>query len=468
MKKHIIPIILFADVFCVSILFQRYTLLNQEYLGLFLNTPDYFREVFDCPMPLSNLLGSFLVQFYRLSWAGPFITAALVLAIWLLCKVIFKFAGKWAEAASTLAASGAWYAIAVSETPKTGAAILLISCAVAIIMAIVGRSFNKKDASSSVRNLSIAAICAAALLVIFSPSVREAELWGKIECSTRTHQWDKVINAVKPSMAANDASLMPYTFLAMSEKGILPDRIFSFPVTGPEVLDMEQFTDRRAYYYKSMLNECLGCTNEAIHNTFQTACTLEHGTSFGTLRQLIKYNLASGNLTMARKYNDILRKSPFNASTAKAVAKRIDETTYGSQLYGGASDSAAVVIKANYLNMRHMLYEGYFNQAAADRLRCHLLLQRDIGNFASTFNEEETDYASLPRCFQEALLILSVPEIDAKISPEVKNDFAAYTEQLNTIREKGTRFSTGNSYWDYYFLMDAEDDPAHFFGNIDK
>lgn len=467
MKKYFIPTLLFAAVFCVSIFFQRYTLLNQEYLGLFLNTPDYLREVFDAPMPLSNLLGSFLVQFYRIIWAGPLITAAIVLAVWFLCKTIFRFTGRWNELAATLAASGAWIAIALSETPKRGAAILLICCAAAVVTAIVCRQAQKRD-SAPKHLLPAAVILAAGILIICLPSVRKAELWGKVECCTRTHQWDKVIKAVNPSAAKEDADLMPFAFLAMSEKGILPENLFSYPVTGPELLDMERFTDRRAYYYKSMLSECIGCTNEAIHNTFQAACTIEHGTSFGTLRQLIKYNLASGNLTMARKYNDILGRSPFNAGTAKAVAKRISEVSYGSQLHSGASDSAAVVIKSNFPNMRLMLFEGYFNQPAADRLRCHLLLQRDITNLASTFNEEETDYTSLPRCFQEALLILSVPEIDAKISPEIKDDFAAYLEKLNTIREKGERFSKSGTYWDYYFLEDAEDDTAQFFGNFDK
>ena len=118
-------------------------------------------------------------------------------------------------------------------------------------------------------------------------------------------QWDKVLSVATPAAAAEDRVLIPYALLAHSERGTLPQNIFRYPVLGPEDIDLEGELTRHGYYFTSLVNECMGCTNEAIHNTFQAACTTPYGTSFGTLRQLIKFNIASGNKAMARKYCDV-------------------------------------------------------------------------------------------------------------------------------------------------------------------
>lgn len=64
-KRFPISLLLFAGVFCVSQLAQPYTLIQLENQGLFLLTPDWFREVLGGSRPLSELVGSFLVQFYE-------------------------------------------------------------------------------------------------------------------------------------------------------------------------------------------------------------------------------------------------------------------------------------------------------------------------------------------------------------------------------------------------------------------
>ena len=126
-----------------------------------------------------------------------------------------------------------------------------------------------------------------------------------------------------------------------------------------------------------------------IHNAFQVACTLPHGTSLGTIRSLIKYNLAAGNATLARKYADILARNPVNRATARAarrIADRMDGTT---NLDAGPSDSAATITHNTLYNMKSMAREGLFDIAAADRTRCLLMLQRDLRSFLGTFPEDE-------------------------------------------------------------------------------
>ena len=65
MRKWITPVLLFAAVFLVSRVCQPFTLICQEYEGLFLNTPDAWTRAFAQPWPLSGIVSDFLIQFYR-------------------------------------------------------------------------------------------------------------------------------------------------------------------------------------------------------------------------------------------------------------------------------------------------------------------------------------------------------------------------------------------------------------------
>ena len=82
MKKNtIIPLLLFAAVFCVSQFLQPYWLTMLANNGLFLLTPDWLGDVLHGPHPLSELVGSFLVQFYDIPVTGPLIVAAVITVI---------------------------------------------------------------------------------------------------------------------------------------------------------------------------------------------------------------------------------------------------------------------------------------------------------------------------------------------------------------------------------------------------
>ena len=63
MKKAVTPLLIAAAVFTVSLIAQRYTLICQEYDGLFLAVPDYFRQLFRKPLPLSHLVTDFIKIF---------------------------------------------------------------------------------------------------------------------------------------------------------------------------------------------------------------------------------------------------------------------------------------------------------------------------------------------------------------------------------------------------------------------
>ena len=393
LKDRLVPVLLFAAVFALQFFLRRYYFLQKEYFSLFLNTPDYWNELWNGPKPLSTLAGDFLAQFYLFAWVGPALVALAATLCFLLLRLFLR--------------------------------------RIQIPLA--------------------AAIFAALLVVALLPSRREAERWAKVEYGTRTQQWKKVVAAATPEAAEKDPVLIPYALLAWSEMGKLPENLFRYPVTGPQDLDLEGEITRHGYYFSQMNAECLGCTNEAIHHAFQTACTTPHGMSLGTLRQLIKYNIAAGNLAMVRKYCDILEHNPMNAATARAARRYAASLEDKSHLDAGPSDSASIVSHNTFQTMRAMAQEGLFNDAAAERLRCLLLLQRDLRNFALTF-PEGTDIAALPLCYQQAFCLVNDADIQRSISPAVSQAFSQYMESYNQIRTKEDDPIQPGTFWEYYFM----------------
>lgn len=394
LTDHLVPLILLAAVFAAELILRRHTFLQKEYFSLFLNTPDYWNEVWNGPHAFRTLAGDFLAQFFRIVWVGPALVALAATAVFLLLRRIFR---------------------------------------------------------KRFQILLAALVFAAVLIPALLPESRQQERWARVEYGTRMQQWDKVIAAATPEAAEKDRVLIPYALLAYSEKGTLPENIFRYPVSGPQDLDLEGEITRHGYYFAQMNAECLGCTNEAIHHAFQTACTTPHGMSLGTLRELIKYNIAAGNRAMVSKYCDILEHNPMNAATARAARRYAESMPGQGYLDAGPSDSASVVTHNMFQTLRAMAQEGYFNEAAADRLRCLLLLQRDIRNFATTF-PPETDIAALPLCYQQALCLVGDTDIQRQISPAVTAAFQSYMEAYNQIRMKEDDPIQPGTFWEYYFL----------------
>lgn len=392
-KDRLVPVLLFAAVFAAEFILRRHTFFQKEYFSLFLNTPDYWNELWNGPHPLSTLAGDFIAQFYRIAWIGPALVALAATLCFLLLRLFMR---------------------------RFQIPLAVLVFAVLLIAALL-------------------------------PKSRERERWARVEYGSWMQQWDKVIAAATPEAAAKDRVLIPYALLAFSQEGTLPANLFRYPVTGPQDIDLEGEITRHGYFFSQMNAECLGCTNEAIHHSFQTACTTPHGMSLGTLRQLIKYNIASGNLAMARKYCDILEKNPMNAATARAARKYIATLPAGSHLDAGPSEEAAVVSHNTFQTLRAMAQEGLFDQAAADRSRCLLLLQRDLRNFTASIPEGE-DIAALPLCYQQALCLVADADLQRKISPAVIQAFQSYMEAYNQIRMKEEDPIQPGTYWEYYFL----------------
>lgn len=311
MKKYVMPLLIAATVFCVTLFCQRFTILRQEGLGLFLNTPDFYRDLLFDPFPLSNLIGSFLVQFYSNMYVGCAIVAFMVVLVFLLVRGILRRFGLKLDSVATLGAAVAWFFLARAANPSMGVAIILCTTAFYVLVCIILRRKEGRATLKAWLDIAagIAVLIAASLTIALNPSNRDGEKWSRIEFAAEQGEWDYLLKVATPEEAKKDMSVVPYALLALNAQGRLADEIGTYPVMEHYGLDYGDEVSYKRALFDAVLYSNLGCHNEAIHRTHQCGDFLPHCTSFRTLRMLVKENYALGDSLMVVKYCDVLDRS---------------------------------------------------------------------------------------------------------------------------------------------------------------
>ena len=316
MRKWITPVLLFAAVFLVSRLCQPFTLICQEYEGLFLNTPDAWARAFAQPWPLSGIVSDFLIQFYRDPLYGALFTAALLTGVFLLLRGIFTRLDMPWDSIPALGAGVLWYFLARASSPKPAVAVLLVL----LVLWLLSFLLKKRSGKAWKPDLALALVLVhlAAAVTIFSPSVQRTERFSRVKRDALYGVWNDLLETVTPSVAQKDPELLPFALLALSGKEQLGDRMFDYPVYGEDDLDMIYYDGNKEYYtsllFKACLYQYLGCYNEAIHNYYQWATQLEKGTGFVVLRHMVELYYLLGDYTLMEKYCRILDKSTANGT----------------------------------------------------------------------------------------------------------------------------------------------------------
>lgn len=398
------PVLLFCTVFIVSHIWQKFALSNQESLGLFLWAPDYLNDMLSLDRPLSRLIGAYLVQFFRFQYLAEAITASIVCIIFLLIRWITSRCGFTCGAFCTLVAAAVWTAMAKTTETSLGILILLIAAALSIacIFIRLKEFFRLRFALSA--GISIILLICSSLLIARDKEIQSRERWSLIEQASVNHNWDAVLSVATPSQCRQDRETLPFALLALNEKGQLAEKMFLYPIQGPEDLDTEGSSSRRAFLFSSVLYESLGCSNEAIHQTFQSACFTAHGTSFGTLRQLVRFYAYRGDEAMVRKYCTILQRSSLHKAFTEKYLALIEET---KQEKAPENDSwQRNIMNHDQLSDLILLQqEGISSGITMDRYFCYLLAKKDINSFKTQFELAKNYYQTIPRHFREALEI---------------------------------------------------------------
>ena len=229
----------------------------------------------------------------------------------------------------------------------------------------------------------------------------------------RTEQWDKIIEKAEKKQATTPLSVSCVN-LALSQKGVLADRLFEFYQNGGEGLFPTFTRDMISPVSTAEIFFRLGMVNDAERYMFEAQEAIPNYRKSARLtRRIIECEIINGNYKVAAKLLRRLQKTLFYSNWANQTMVLLGNEKAINQhpIYGKLRKYREK--KQDFLfsdrEMDQMLgllfLNDNHNKMAYEYLMCYELLQRDMEKFVQYYPLGRfVGYDHIPRTFQEILI----------------------------------------------------------------
>ena len=229
----------------------------------------------------------------------------------------------------------------------------------------------------------------------------------------RTEQWDKIIEKAEKKPATTPLSVSCVN-LALSQKGMLADRLFEFYQNGGEGLFPTFTRDMISPVSAAEIFFRLGMVNDAERYMFEAQEAIPNYRKSARLtRRIIECEIINGNYKVAAKLLRRLQKTLFYRNWANQTMALLGNEKAINQhpIYGKLRKYREK--KQDFLfsdrEMDQMLgllfLNDNHNKMAYEYLMCYELLQRDMEKFMQYYPLGRfVGYDHIPRTFQEILI----------------------------------------------------------------
>ena len=229
----------------------------------------------------------------------------------------------------------------------------------------------------------------------------------------RTEQWDKIIEKAEKKPATTPLSVSCVN-LALSQKGMLADRLFEFYQNGGEGLFPTFTRDMISPVSTAEIFFRLGMVNDAERYMFEAQEAIPNYRKSARLtRRIIECEIINGNYQVAAKLLRRLQKTLFYSNWANQTMALLGNEKAINQhpIYGKLRKYREK--KQDFLfsdrEMDQMLgllfLNDNHNRMAYEYLMCYELLQRDMEKFMQYYPLGRfVGYDHIPRSFQEILI----------------------------------------------------------------
>ena len=229
----------------------------------------------------------------------------------------------------------------------------------------------------------------------------------------RTEQWDKIIEKAEKKPATTPLSVSCVN-LALSQKGVLADRLFEFYQNGGEGLFPTFTRDMISPVSTAEIFFRLGMVNDAERYMFEAQEAIPNYRKSARLtRRIIECEIINGNYQVAAKLLRRLQKTLFYSNWANRTMALLGNEKAINQhpIYGKLRKYREK--KQDFLfsdrEMDQMLgllfLNDNHNKMAYEYLVCYELLQRDMEKFVQYYPLGRfVGYDHIPRSFQEILI----------------------------------------------------------------
>lgn len=229
----------------------------------------------------------------------------------------------------------------------------------------------------------------------------------------RTEQWDKIIEKAEKKPATTPLSVSCVN-LALSQKGMLADRLFEFYQNGGEGLFPTFTRDMISPVSTAEIFFRLGMVNDAERYMFEAQEAIPNYRKSARLtRRIIECDIINGNYKVAAKLLRRLQKTLFYSNWANQTMALLgnEKAINRHPIYGKLRKYREK--KQDFLfsdrEMDQMLgllfLNDNHNKMAYEYLMCNELLQRDMEKFMQYYPLGRfVGYDHIPRTFQEILI----------------------------------------------------------------
>ena len=229
----------------------------------------------------------------------------------------------------------------------------------------------------------------------------------------RTEQWDKIIEKAEKKPATTPLSVSCVN-LALSQKGMLADRLFEFYQNGGEGLFPTFTRDMISPVSTAEIFFRLGMVNDAERYMFEAQEAIPNYRKSARLtRRIIECEIINGNYQVAAKLLRRLQKTLFYSNWANQMMALLgnEKAINRHPIYGKLRKYREK--KQDFLfsdrEMDQMLgllfLNDNHNKMAYEYLVCYELLQRDMEKFMQYYPLGRfVGYDHIPRSFQEILI----------------------------------------------------------------
>ena len=455
MKRLIITVSVFAGAFLSTLLLQRFTFMWQEADGLFLMAGDYFRMMFSEPFPLSGIAGDFLSQFFRYSLYAPFIMGAGTALTFLMAGSVLRRLRLDMDLAAILPACALWLTAAFSAGPKPGTAVFLCTSAVWLLSRLVPRpARGLRLPSGADIALCAACVCACFAVIAFSGKARARETVAKVRYNVSVSDWDAVLATATPEAASENASILAPALLALGEKGLLGERLFSYDVRSEDDFDMvDQGDSYESLFFRSFLYSSLACPLEAVHNLSQLSTLQSHGTSFLVLRQLVLEYFRAGDFGLVEKYCRVLERSTLNKAYVAYFRRQMGEKSPRGRDSVDFRKEVPLITHDPFYNLYLLEGRQASPRAVQDRILCTLLLKGNVEGFRTMLQSSSYASGPLPKHYQEALVMAGYAH--EGITPAVRTRYEAFQADMTGLSLSRLKERYAGTFWMYLINSDA-------------
>ena len=229
----------------------------------------------------------------------------------------------------------------------------------------------------------------------------------------RTEQWDKIIEKAEKKPATTPLSVSCVN-LALSQKGMLADRLFEFYQNGGEGLFPTFTRDMISPVSTAEIFFRLGMVNDAERYMFEAQEAIPNYRKSARLtRRIIECEIINGNYQVAAKLLRRLQKTLFYSNWANQTMALLgnEKAINRHPVYGKlrkyrekkqdflfSDQEMDQMLGLLFLNDNH-------NKMAYEYLMCYELLQRDMEKFMQYYPLGRfVGYDHIPRTFQEILI----------------------------------------------------------------